>query len=42
MDEAAASSKKREEGLPKKEDADRRAKAVAEAVEAATAAPISP
>ena len=42
VDEAAASSKKWEESSPKKEDADRRARAVAEAVEAATAAPISP
>jgi len=42
VDEATASSKKWEESSPKKEDADRRAKAVAEAVEAATAAPISP
>jgi hypothetical protein len=41
-DEAAASSKKWGKSSPRKEDADSRAKAVAEAVEAATAEPISP
>jgi hypothetical protein len=41
-DEVGQSSKKWEDSSPRKEDADSRAKAVAEAVEAATAAPISP
>jgi hypothetical protein len=42
VNEVAKSSKKWEDTVPKKEDADKRASAVAEAVEAATATPISP
>jgi len=42
VDEVAQSSKEWEETVPKREGTDKRASAVAEAVEAATATPISP